>query len=99
MIGTLIAIGCAVAFAQAQTRYALFNFDAPNADATAARGINNNGDIVGGYHDSSGDHAFLRSGTTYTSIEAPGARSGSTALTGINNLGQIVGFYNDGAVQ
>ncbi len=96
MIGRLIALACGAVFAtQAQTRYALFTFDAPNASFTAARGINNNGDIVGAYHDSSGDHSFLRTGSTYVSIEPPSAKPGMTAAAGINNTGQVVGTFSD----
>ena len=64
------------------------------AKGTFARGINDAGQIVGYYIDSSGtSHGFLYSGGTYTTIDD--ALGGSTELLGINNAGQVVGYYND----
>jgi uncharacterized membrane protein len=46
--------------------------DYPSARHTAAMGINNNGQIVGNYIDSSQQgHGFLLSGSTYTRLDAP----------------------------
>src|SRR3984893_14491645 len=57
---------------------------------TVARGINDAGQIVGSYVDSSGiSHAFLYSGGTYTTLPAG-------AATGINDYGQIVGYGDYG---
>jgi len=59
----------------------------------AGRGINDKGDIVGWYLDSSGDeHGFLLSGKTAVTIDDP---NGTTNLEGINNNGEISGLYTD----
>ena len=66
----------------------------PGAIQTGASGINDIGDIVGNYADSSGiTHGFLKSGDVYTTIDFPGAIS--TFAYDINNSGQIVGGYTD----
>jgi hypothetical protein len=56
--------------------------------------INNAGNIVGSYLDSSGDfQGFLLSGGVYTSFAYPG--STDTIPESINNTGDIVGQYQD----
>ncbi|HEY2384260.1 MAG TPA: hypothetical protein VGK48_24055 [Terriglobia bacterium] len=71
----------------------------PGAAWTAAYGVNNAGQIVGGYgsNEFNGRHGFLRSGGRFSSIDFPG--SNDTVARGINNRGQIVGDYQaaDGA--
>ena len=68
--------------------------DFPGATATAIGGINNSGQIVGGYElPDTTRHGFLDVGGSFTTIDNPNATSGSEA-TGINNVGQIVGAYN-----
>lgn len=69
--------------------------DFPDAVETKAFGINNAGQIVGFYKDSSGDvHGFLLDSGTFSSIDFPGATAESQAF-GINNAGQIVGQYDE----
>ena len=59
----------------------------------AGRGIDDAGDIVGWYLDSSGNsHGFLLSGGKVTTIDDPG---GTTDPEGINNKGEISGLYTD----
>ena len=58
-----------------------------------AAGINDKGEIVGGYHTSNGLLGFLYSGGKYTTIDVSG--SSSTAAAGINNKGEIVGNYTN----
>ena len=83
------------AYAQVRS-YTFFTFDAPGATSTTVRGMNDAGEMVGSFHDVSGDHAFLRrSDGSFISIDAPGALPGTTAATAINNLGQIVGIFTD----
>ena len=61
--------------------------------AVAGRGMNDAGDIVGWYEDSSGiQHGFLLSGKTATTIDDP---NGTTNLEGINNNGEASGLYTD----
>jgi probable HAF family extracellular repeat protein len=70
------------------------SFDVPGAYSTAATGINNSGQIVGTYTESSGKaHGFLKYRDTLVSFDYPGARS--TDALGINDSGQIVGTYFD----
>jgi probable HAF family extracellular repeat protein len=59
-----------------------------------ARGINDSGQIVGEFANSSGNHGFLLSGSSFITLDDPLATQGTLAF-GINNLGQIVGEYRD----
>jgi uncharacterized membrane protein len=62
--------------------------------ATFPYGINNSGEIVGGWWDSNKDeHSFTLIGGTYTSFDYPGASE--SGAFGINSAGDIVGGYND----
>ena len=58
-----------------------------------ARGINDAGQIVGDFQDSTTMHGFLDVGGSFTTIDVPGARS--TSAQGINDAGQIVGYFID----
>ncbi len=69
------------------------SIDFPSAMETTAVGINDAGDIVGSFKDSSNlYHGFLFHDGAYTSIDYPGASQG-TFPAGINSIGQIVGTY------
>jgi probable HAF family extracellular repeat protein len=71
--------------------------DDPKAGSvTFATGINDRGQIVGGYFaaDNSGEHGFLLSAGQYTTLEDPNAPV-TTEARGINDSGKIVGFYVD----
>jgi len=46
--------------------------DKPGASWTQPYGIDN-GNIVGNYRDTSGDHGFLYNGTNWTNLDAPGS--------------------------
>jgi probable HAF family extracellular repeat protein len=68
-----------------------------NGQATA---INNAGQIVGNFVDSSGNyHGYLFSGGSYITLDDPSAPvfggQSITIATGINDAGQIVGWYQD----
>ena len=74
--------------------------DDPSGVSTLAFGINDAGQIVGDYVDSSGGlHGFLYSDGTYTTIDDPLAATNSqgygTLAFGIDNSGEIVGTYSD----
>ena len=56
-------------------------------------GINNEGQVVGYFYNSSGKHGFLYSNGVYTTLDDP--LGTNTALQGINDLGQIIGSYDD----
>jgi Lipase (class 3) len=71
--------------------YSYTTLDAPQATLTSAGNINDAGQIVGDYFDSSGTrHAFLLSGGIYTTIRAESAES---VVSDINASGQIIGEY------
>jgi len=68
--------------------------DFPGALSTGAIGINDRGQIVGSYVDSSGQfHGFLLARGNFSTIDFPGALT--TVATGINDRGRIVGHYVD----
>ena len=77
--------------------YTYTTFDDPLATGgdTQAWGINDAGQIVGFYEDSSLKlHGFLYSNGTYTTLDDPSASAnGSTKAFGINATGQMVGDY------
>jgi len=59
-------------------------------------GINDAGQIVGGFADAAGGHGFrLDPDGGFTAIDVPGAVAGSTEAYGINATGQIVGTFLD----
>ena len=61
-----------------------------------ARGINDSGQIVGQYADSTHvSHAFLYTpGSGYANLDDPAAKA-ETRASGINNAGQVIGGYAD----
>jgi uncharacterized membrane protein len=65
--------------------------DIPGATRTSARGINDNGVIVGAYDQPPFTFGFAAKNGKYISIRYPGATS--TDALGINTSGQIVGAY------
>ena len=83
----------------AQFSYAPVNV--PGAAATQARGINNNGEIVGFYQRSGcidnnvvptcPAEGFKYVNGSYVKLMVPGAVS--TAIMGVNDYGDLVGFY------
>ena len=90
---------CSVSFAQSFS-YAAINV--PSAAATEARGINNNGEIVGFYKSvsctdydikvpSCNVKGFKYSNGSFVKLMVP--NSISTAILGVNDLGDLVGFY------
>ena len=63
------------------------SFDVPGAIFTQAFGINNRGQITGGYYDATGtQHAFVRDRGRSQTLDAPGGNLAS----GINDRGEIV---------
>jgi len=76
---------------------ALVPIDPPGATQSRALGMNEAGDVVGLFRDSSGAmHGFLRErGGTFSAIDVPGATF--TIAHGINNPGDIVGRFGESA--
>jgi probable HAF family extracellular repeat protein len=60
----------------------------PGASSTFASGINDAGQIVGSFSNSTGTHGFLDIGGSFIQIDVPGASR--TVASGINDAGQIV---------
>jgi hypothetical protein len=74
--------------------YTLLDF--PGANLTEAIGINDGGQVVGDYRDSSGKfHGFFWDAGLFLTIDVPFPEATSTGLNGIDNVGRIVGFYAD----
>jgi hypothetical protein len=95
----LDAFGDSASFTFAGGKFTPLSF--PGATFTAAIAINNAGDIVGGYTDSSGNnHGFLMHKGVFTTIDDPLATPGGTGPSAITNSGAIVGTYlgSDGSV-
>src|SRR5215467_8024170 len=91
-LGVLVAIA---SLANAATTYTFTHFDVPGATQTTPFGINDEGQIVGLFIDSTAVvHGFLRDTSgSFTTIDVPGVASGcTTEARGINNAGEIVGF-------
>ena len=77
------------AFVYSGGKFTAVNF--PKSKGTQAIGINDKGDVVGLYLDSSSvQHGYVKKGTKYTSIDVTGDTS--TEAWGINNSGQITVF-------
>ncbi len=68
----------------------------PGATQQLAIGVNDSGEIVGQYADSSGvKHGYLLSGGTFTTIDVPFPGAIGTDAEGIANAGAIVGYWLD----
>jgi hypothetical protein len=79
----------ATAFTYAKGKFTTISF--PSSNGTQAYGINDKGDVVGFYLDSSNaQHGFVKVGSKYTSIDVSG--DSSTEAWGINNKGQMTVF-------
>jgi probable HAF family extracellular repeat protein len=90
-----MAVFGGVETAFADSIYSFTSIDVPGASFTYAHGINDSGQIVGGFDDATGTaHGFLDTGGSFTTIDVPGATN--TFANGINNSGQIVGSFTDG---
>jgi len=66
------------------------------AEQFATNDVNDAGQIVGGYVDSSGvSHGYERSGAKFTTIDVPFAGATGTSAFAINNSGEVVGGWTD----
>ncbi len=90
---TIAVLFSGFAAAQSFAAYTFTTINVSGATNTIASGINNAGQIVGHYNDSSGVHAFIDTSGVITSFDVPGAIA--TYAYGINNIGQISGSYID----
>ncbi|WP_206757627.1 hypothetical protein [Nostoc sp. FACHB-110] len=71
-------------------------FDIPNSIATDAQAINDQGDIVGYFRDSTGDHGFSWNSGNFSTFDYPNALL--TYANGINNQANVVGSYYQNTV-
>src|SRR5712671_4450444 len=84
----------------------------PGSTSTAARGINNSGDVVGTYvcaaacinpltgeTSAAGTHGFLLQDGMYTRIDVPADGRTQTIARGIGEQGIVVGHYTVAGVQ
>jgi hypothetical protein len=75
-------------------RYQAVNF--PHSAEQSANGVNDAGQIVGYYVDSSGvQHGYERSGAKFTTIDVPFVGATATSANAINNSDEIVGGWTD----
>ena len=91
VLGAVLILVGAPAMAHAFT---FTTIDVPGATSTEAFDVNQRGQIVGHYLDTSGaDHGFMLYRGIFTTIDVPSAIG--TVVDGINAEGQIVGGYFD----
>ena len=91
----LLFLVLAASVAIAGQEFVYIPLDYPNSIGTCTRGMNDSGEIVGGYVDSSGNlHGFIRDKYgKYSAIDYPDESVTGTLATGINNRHEIVGIY------
>jgi probable HAF family extracellular repeat protein len=81
----------------AQSGWTFTTIDNPaaitGAGGTFAQGINDPGQVVGYFDDSTGTHGFSKTGSSFTTLNYPDAPL-TTYAEGINNKGDVVGWYN-----
>src|SRR5438874_7158943 len=92
LVAALLVIGALASTSAAVGSFTTIDF--PGADGTSASGINERGQIVGGYFDpiNKKNRGFLLDDGNFTSIDFPGAVV--TQAISINARGQIVGGYS-----
>ena len=95
LTGAKAALADSVSFLYAGGVFTTINY--PGATDTAVLGINNSGQIVGSFGDSTGEHGFMDAGSFFTVLNYPGAIH--TDPYGINDSGQIVGTFYDSTGQ
>jgi hypothetical protein len=86
--------GLDMGFQYAKGKFTAVSF--PKSSGTQATGINDTGEIVGLYLDSSGlSHGFSKIGTKYAGIDIKG--DSNTVAWGVNNKGQITVYATNSA--
>ena len=97
----VVIFGVALAFAfgvisRSASAQRFITVSYPGATGTYTGGINNHGEIVGSYTDSSGvNHGYTLLNGQFTAFNVPGALG--TFTGSVNDLGEIVGSYLDAA--
>jgi hypothetical protein len=86
--------GLDIAFVYSKGKFTAVNF--PKSNGTQATGINDKGEVVGLYLDSTNaTHGFSKKGTKYTDISVTGHTN--TVAWGVNNAGQITVYATSSA--
>jgi hypothetical protein len=92
----LVALGLVLALVPAAWAgtYSFVDIDYPGGTTALndARGLNNQGQIVGSYTSGGRQYAFINNGGTYSTLSLPGT---SNVAWGINDNGQVVGRYDN----
>lgn len=89
-IAFILAVFCWSPIALAEG-YHFATLDVPGSTSTAARGINNVGQVVGSFTRAGSTIGFLYSDGIFSHIDVPGAAI--TMPSGIDSAGRVVGFY------
>jgi probable HAF family extracellular repeat protein len=89
-----VRLAWADAFALSNGIFTTFNVPGAYPGTTIAEGVNDAGQIVGYYRNSTGQHGFLDTNGVFATIDVPS--STATVALGINNAGEIVGGTNIG---
>lgn len=93
----LVCLGaCIGSAAQGRSLEILVTFDYPGASSTIAFGIDQKGDVTGGFTDSTSSYAYIRykNGTFSPPLTDPNDSQGQTAGTDFNGS-ELVGNYYD----
>src|SRR5213080_4151127 len=109
LVTAVLLVGVPAARAATTETFVPTTIQYPGSTSTAARGINNSGEIVGTYScaaacinpltgetSTAGTHGFLLQDGVYTRIDVPGGAA--TTPRGINEQGAVVGHYAAGGV-
>lgn len=76
-------------------RFTSFSLPFPGVTVQVANDINDAGQIIGTYIDTSGPHGFIYSNGIFTKVEFPFGSDSNASLDKINARGQIIGKYYD----
>jgi len=94
VVGAIVSVGGLLLASPSSANAAAYTFtqiDVPGASFTEASGINDAGQIVGRFDDTTGNHGFLYTGGSFTQIAVPG----NALARDINDAGQIVGDFSN----
>jgi probable HAF family extracellular repeat protein len=93
---TTIAVGLlTVASPATATDFSFVTFDVPGSvlGSTTAKGINNDGQIVGFFTSGGSSHGYIYTDGDFMQIDVPATFGFSTRPNSINDAGDIVGFF------
>lgn len=95
-LGVFLAILTCFSSQAVANTFTTIDFPGAISPGTYTWSINNSGEVVGYYYDSSGFlHGFSYSGGSHSTIDVPVPGATYTTAFGINNSGEITGTYGD----